>query len=131
MYGIRGNIHHWIKSFLSDRVQKVIIDGISSSSVPVTSGVPQGTVLGPLLFSIYINDLPDHIQYSTFRLFTDDYILHGLMQSEADTILHQKDIDSLFAWTIIWQMELNIDKCHSKSLTQLFLCVYIIYKIPH
>ena len=129
-YGIRGNIHHWIKSFLSDRVQKVIIDGISSSSVPVTSGVPQGTVLGPLLFLIYINDLSDFIQYSTLKLFADDCIS---IQSEADTILLQKDIDSLFAWTIIWQMELNIDKCCSMSVTQSrfhnFSC--IIYKIPH
>ena len=129
-YGIRGNIHHWIKSFLSDRVQKVIIDGISSSSVPVTSGVPQGSVLGPLLFLIYINDLSDYIQYSTLRLFADDCILHRPIQSEADTILLQKDIDSLFAWTIIWQMELNIGKCCSMSVTQSrlhnFSCEYHI-----
>ena len=98
----------------------------SSSSVPVTSGVPQGTILGPLLSLIYINDLHDHIQYSTLRLSADDCILHRTIQSEADTILLQKNIDSLLAWTIIWQMELNIDKCHSKSLTQLFFCILYI-----
>ena len=110
-YRIKGNIYHWIKSFLSDRLQKTIIDGTSFSLVPVTSGVPQGTVLGPFLFLIYINDQPDYIQYSTLRLFADDCILHICIDqynlkptlfSFKKTLIHfQKDIDSLFAWTII------------------------------
>ena len=96
------NIHHWIKSFLTGCTQKVVIDGISSSLISVTSCVPQGTVLGPLLFLIYVNDLPNCIQHSTIRLFANDCILHRSIQSELDTALLQKDIDSLLAWTITW-----------------------------
>jgi len=116
-YGIRGSIHHWIQSFLSNHTQRVIIDGILSSPVSVTSGVPQGTVLGPLLFLVHINDLPDYISHSTTRLFADDCILHRSIQNEHDSLLLQEDIDSLYALNIARQMELNIAKCCSMHIT--------------
>ena len=75
--GIRGNTKLRIESFLTSRQQKVIIDGQSSSSSPVISSVPQGTVLGPLLFLSYINDLRDRLS-SDVRLFADDLILYDL-----------------------------------------------------
>ena len=74
-YGITGDINNWIKNFLSDRKQAVVVDGALSSFVSVESGVPQGSVLGPSLFLLYINDLPNGLT-STTRLFADDTACH-------------------------------------------------------
>ena len=74
-YGIRGSTYKWITSCLSERFQKVVLDGQASDPVPVLSGVPQGSVLGPVIFLIFINDLPENIR-SSVRLFTDDCVLY-------------------------------------------------------
>ena len=73
--GIDKNTRNWIRSFLSGRIQRVIIDGEESGAVPVTSGVPQGTVLGPILVLVYINDMPQYTKHSQIRLFADDTIV--------------------------------------------------------
>ena len=73
-YGIRVSTHKWTSSLLSERSQKVVLDGQASDQVPVLSGVPQGSVLGPVLFLIFINDLPENIR-SSVRLFADDCVL--------------------------------------------------------
>ena len=72
--GITGSLHKWAGNFLTKRSQQVVLEGISFSSIQVTSGVPQGTVLGPLLFILYLNDLPDGIT-SQVRLLADDYFI--------------------------------------------------------
>ena len=72
-YGISGSIATWIETFLIGRTQQVVVNGAALSSIIVTSGVPQGTVLGPLLFLLYINDPPDNLSTSV-RLFVDDCI---------------------------------------------------------
>jgi hypothetical protein len=96
-YGVRGQTLDWIKSFLKGRTQQVVVDGESSSAAPVTSGVPQGTVLGPLLFLVYINDLPSNVK-STTRLFADDCLLYRTVKSEEDTNTIQSDLVNLQKW---------------------------------
>ena len=74
-YWIRGSTNYWINSLLSGRTQQVVLDGQASDPVPVLSGVPQGSVLGPVLFLIFMNDLLDNIR-SSVRLFADDCVLY-------------------------------------------------------
>ena len=84
MDGIRGKLLDWMNDFLSERTQQVIINGESSSKGKVISGIPQGTVLGPLLFLIYINDLPDRVN-SQIRLFADDSYIYKTIDTPQDT----------------------------------------------
>ena len=80
-YGIRGSTYNWIEAFLADRTQQVLVEGATSDSIPVISGVPQGTVLVPILFLLFINDLPDCVQSRT-RLFADDCILYRQIKTQ-------------------------------------------------
>jgi hypothetical protein len=75
----------WIEDFLTSRTQTVIIDGVQSDKIHVTSGVPQGTVLGPILFLVYINDFSEYIQHSILRLFADDSIIYKTIQNKENT----------------------------------------------
>ncbi len=93
-FGIGGKTHKWIRTFLMQRSQSVVLEGSYSSKVHVTSGVPQGTVLGPLLFLLYINDLPDCVS-STARFFADDCVLYRVIESDKDTKQLQVDLDVL------------------------------------
>lgn len=101
---------NWIKNWLLGRTQKVIINGESSQEAAVLSGVPQGTVLGPLLFLIYINDIGKQLSCN-FKLFADDCILLKEIVNQSDAIELQQDLDKLNTWTKLWQMKLNIKKC--------------------
>ena len=85
-YGIQTHTLNWIQAFLTDRTQTIVIDGITSNTVPVTSGVPQGTVLGPILFLIYINDFPEYmyLTHSKLRLFADDSIIYKEITCQDD-----------------------------------------------
>lgn len=109
-YGISGKLYSWIESFLSERCQQVSIGGCCSSMVPVTSGVPQGSVLGPLLFLLYVNDLPEAVNCPV-KLFADDTKLYSGIASESDALSMQADLDSLVQWSDSWQMPFNEDKC--------------------
>ena len=110
-YGINGKTNRWISSFLQDRHQRVVLGGEHSQWVRVKSGVPQGTVLGPLLFLIYVNDIPDELS-STVRLYADDCILYSGIKTQLDATRLQDDLDRLSAWVDKWQMQLNPQKCH-------------------
>lgn len=110
-YGIRGQTLKWVSSFLSNRTQQVVVEGTSSYEAPVVSGVPQGTVLGPLLFLLFINDLPDGLKSKT-RLFADDCIVYREMNSVADSRTLQQDLDSLARWETRWGMRFHPEKCN-------------------
>ena len=111
-YGIEGKVLNWIKAFLSNRTQRVMLGDILSDWEKVTSGVPQGSVLGPLLFIIFINDLPDILSSSTnCKMYADDTKLLSVVNTEADRLRLQADLDSIVNWTRTWLMELNVKKC--------------------
>ena len=115
-YGIiQGQTLSWIKAFLSGRTQSVVLEGAKSEAVPVISGVPQGTVLGPTLFLLYINDLPLLVSSSTTILFADDCILYREIDSPADAKLLQHDLDALQNWERTWLMSFNPKKCSVMS----------------
>ncbi|KAI8518059.1 hypothetical protein Bbelb_040760 [Branchiostoma belcheri] len=110
-YGITGKALVWIQNFLQGRSQTVVLDGERSDPVPVTSGVPQGTVLGPILFLAYINDLPKYAAHAKVRLFADDCILQMSIKEEDDCKRLQHDIDSICSWEKEWLMAFNPSKC--------------------
>ena len=102
-YGIGGKTLKWIDSFLCFRQQRVVVNGVKSDWAPVLSGVPQGTVLGPLLFFLYINDISSDIE-SEIRFFADDYVCYREIKDEKDTMKLQRDIDRLGSWARKWGM---------------------------
>ena len=116
-YGIKGPVLKWISNFLVGRQQQVVVDGTFSKPASVDSGVPQGTVLGPLLFLVFINDLPDVITHGTrVRLFADDCLLYRPIKSPHDQIILQNDIDRLIQWSKDWSMKFNASKCNIMSV---------------
>ena len=119
MYGISGDIHTWIKSFLVGRRQSVVVDGARSKEEEVISGVPQGTVLGPLLFLLHINDLPSMVQPGTScRLFADDCLLYRPINSGEDQVTLQKDLTKLESWADSWGMRFNASKCYIMTINR-------------
>ena len=109
-FGIRGKLYDWIASFLTGRKQHVIVDGVMSTIIDVISGVPQGTVLGPLLFLIYIDDIFSVVKHSKIKVFADDSKLHKDISSHIDRILLQEDLLSVVNWADVNNMELNEEK---------------------
>ena len=108
--GIDGNIHKWIKNFLTDRQQRVTLNGKSSKWSSVTSGVPQGSVLGPVLFILFINDLPQRVK-SHCVLFADDAKLYKELKQLKDFEELQDDLYELCIWASKWLLFFNVQKC--------------------
>ena len=126
-YGMYGNILRWVQSFLENRQQRVVINGSYSSWRPVTSGIPQGSVLGPLLFVLYINDLPDSVLSKIF-LFADDTKIYRHIQTTQDQDIFQKDIGSLQAWADKWLLKFHPNKCKIMSFGKKHPCYeYTMY----
>ena len=110
LYGIEGNIFKWLSSFLHNRLQRVVLNGVSSQWAQVKSGVPQGSVLGPLLFTLYINDLPDNVACG-IKLFADDTKIYSTIKDNSDTLFLQKNLDLVNEWSHKWLLKFNVDKC--------------------
>ena len=105
--GIRGNLLVWFSDYLSNRQQKVVIPGGSSNLSPILAGVPQGSLLGPLLFLVYINDIVCNIS-SQINLFADDTSLYMIVRDPSDTArIMQNDIEKISAWADSWLVKFN------------------------
>jgi len=127
-YGIRGNLLAWLENFLSNRIQRVVLDGEQSQPAFVTSGVPQGTVLAPLLFLCFINDLPDKIK-SRLRLYADDVLLYSTIKSLDDCHILQEDLNTLNKWAQTWKMTFNASKCEFLRVTKKLKPILMQYHI--
>ena len=109
--GITDKLWSWFRSYLFNRSQVVSINNQLSDPLPVKSGVPQGSILGPLLFTIYINDLSSSISYSNLLKFADDVKCYRAICNSNDSLSLQFDIDSLFQWSLDNKLSFNINKC--------------------
>ncbi len=109
-YGIGGRVLNWIEAFLTGRKQKVIVNGKGSEWEEVVSGIPQGSVLGPILFVIFINDLPDVVN-GEVKIFADDTKAFKAVNTDEDGKLLQDDLNNLCEWSNKWLLRFNVGKC--------------------
>ena len=108
-HGITGDLVTWIKDWLSGRKQRVVINGKPSEWTSVSSGVPQGSVLGPILFIIYINDIEENINCKIPK-FADNTKIANKADSATQRLLLQNDLDTLVEWSKTWLMNFNFEK---------------------
>ncbi len=108
-YGITGKTADWIRNCLTNRRQRVIVENGKSEWANVISGIPQGSVLGPTLFVIFINDLLDVVT-STVQIFADDTNIYRTLNDIGDEILLQEDLNKLHQWSVKWQLKFNAKK---------------------
>ena len=109
-YGVSGQLLKWFGSFLRGRRQCVKINSVLSSWLQVTSGIPQGSVLEPLLFALYINELPSLVS-SQLLMFADDIKLYRRIRSPIDCRILQTDINILLDWSNHWLLSFNTSEC--------------------
>jgi len=126
-FGITGDLWWWFNSYLSNRQQCVRLNSSYSTLLPVASGVPQGSILGPLLFIIYINDLFPSIHASNALSFADDTKCYHLIIEPSDSAKLQRDLDSMANWSTYWNLSFNTNKFihlsfNSKFPTSYFIC---------
>lgn len=118
LYGIGGNLLEWFKSYLTNRKQYIVIQGYKSNELNVTSGVPQGSHLGPVLFLLFINDISSVIRFSKVLLFADDLKLFKSVGSITDCHMLQNDLSNITLWCEHNFLDLNIGKCKTISFSK-------------
>ncbi|SMN12435.1 hypothetical protein SPBRAN_885 [uncultured Candidatus Thioglobus sp.] len=109
--GVSGDIWLWLNEYLTGRMQCVCVDGVRSAILPVVSGVPQGSILGPLLFLAYINDLLDAVMHALLYIFADETKCLMEVSSIHDSALLQADIVALGDWSVKWELKFKEAKC--------------------
>ena len=129
MSGFGGSLLQWFRSYLTDRRQRVTVLGTTSNTLPVSSGVPQGSILGPALFLLYVNDLPDTIELSQVTMFADDTKVFKAIKSPDDAASLQADLNHLEAWSSTSGLAFNETKCKSQSITRKIKPIVSTYKL--
>ena len=114
--GIADKTVKWIFSWLQSRLLSVCVNNVKSATRHVTSGVPQGSVLGPLLSNVYINDMHSAVANSKLKLYADDSLLYKPITTPADSSLFQNDLDHLITWADSSQMKFNVNKCEHMTI---------------
>ena len=116
-YGIHGNLLFWISSFLSNRLQRVRVGSALSGTCKVTSGVPQGSVIGCLLFNLYINDITDSLDSTTTsKIFADDLKIYTELSSTDSTSNLQNHLNLIHLWSVTWQLQISHSKIPNATL---------------
>ena len=129
LLGFSGELLAWFKDYLNERRQRVVLDNCSSDWINVTSGVPQGSILGPLLFLLYINDMPACVRSSTVAMFADDAKCFKQVINRQDCDNLQIDIDNLYEWSVVWRLKFNPIKCKVMSFTRSANPINYIYTL--
>ena len=110
-FGITGSLWNWFRGYLSSRMQCVTLNHCISDLLPVVSGVPEGSILGPLLFLIFVNDLPMSVTASSIFLFADDTKCLLPVKTFSDCLSLQRDLHNLSLWSLNWKLNFNESKC--------------------
>ena len=117
--GFGGNLLNWFCSYLSRRYQRVTVLGATSDNLPVTAGVPQGSILGPALFLLYVNDLPEVVSSSSrVLMFADDTKIFREIKTLDDASSLQKDLEKLATWSYSSGLLFNEAKCKAQCITR-------------
>ena len=110
-YGFGDLLVQWLGSYLLNRSFFTVVNGFQTQLKPITSGVPQGSHLGPILFNVFVNDLPGSLLYSRPFMYADDLKFCRVIKSPGDTLLLQADLDRIVEWCCLNEMALNSSKC--------------------
>lgn len=127
--GIRGDLWRWFKSYITNRTQKVIINGFESDLVTISSGVPQGSILGPMLFILFINDISHCFKFCNYLLYADDLKIYHVIDNPSDCVKFQSDLDRFSLYCIENKLSLSINKCKSIKFSKKKQTIKYIYQI--